>query len=74
MYAIRSYYELEHRVEERTAELTRVNSILRSEIDERGFAEKALRESQDRYRRLVELSPDAILVHDGTDMLFINLV
>jgi len=69
---VRSREELEHRVEERTAELTRVNSILRSEIDERGFAEKALRESQDRYRRLVELSPDAILVHDGTDMLFIN--
>jgi len=69
---VKSREDLEHRVEERTAELTRVNSVLRSEIEERRFAEKALRESQDRYRRLVELSPDAIFVHDGTDMLFIN--
>jgi len=69
---VRSREDLEHRVEERTAELTRVNSVLRSEIEERRFAERALRESQDRYRRLVELSPDAIFVYDGTEMLFIN--
>ncbi|HWQ64126.1 MAG TPA: PAS domain S-box protein [Methanospirillum sp.] len=69
---VRSREELERRVNERTAELTRVNSVLRSEIEDRTIAENALRESQDRYRRLVDLSPDAIFVHDGKDVLFIN--
>ncbi|PWR71446.1 PAS domain S-box protein [Methanospirillum lacunae] len=69
---VRSREELEHRVDERTAELTRVNSVLRLEIEDRTFAENALRESQDRYKRLVDLSPDAIFVHDGKDVLFIN--
>lgn len=36
-------------------------------------AEAALRESEDRFRRLVELSPDAILVHDRRGhLLFVN--
>lgn len=69
---VKSREELEHRVIERTAELTRVNSILRSEIEERRYAENALCESQDRYRRLVDLSPDAVFVYDGKDILFIN--
>ncbi len=35
-------------------------------------AERALRESEDRYRRLVEVSPDAILVHRDGKLLFVN--
>ena len=69
---VKSREELERRVIERTGELTRVNSILRSEIEERKYAENALCESQDRYRRLVDLSPDAVFVYDGNDVLFIN--
>jgi two-component system, NarL family, sensor histidine kinase UhpB len=37
-------------------------------------AERALRESEERYRSLVELSPDGIVVHRGTEILFINSV
>ena len=35
-------------------------------------AERALRESEERYRRLVEVSPDAILVHREGKILFVN--
>ena len=35
-------------------------------------AEEALRESEDRYRRLVELAPDAIVVHSAGKIVFLN--
>jgi PAS domain S-box-containing protein len=39
---------------------------------ERERAEKRLKESEERYRRLVELSPDAVIVHGGGETLFVN--
>ncbi len=45
---------LEHRVEERTAQLQSINAELEGEIAERRRMEQALRESEARFRRLAE--------------------
>ncbi|MCX6143859.1 MAG: PAS domain S-box protein [Ignavibacteriales bacterium] len=40
--------------------------------ENRRFKEDALRESEDRYRKLVEFSPDAIAVHVDGRFVFVN--
>ena len=60
----RAYNELERRVEERTAELSRTNTLLKQEIIVRQRAEEALRTSERLYRQLTEGSRDAIVVAD----------
>jgi PAS domain S-box-containing protein len=56
---------MESLVDERTRQLQLRNEELRVEIGERERSEQALRESEERYRLLVEQSVDGILVHNG---------
>lgn len=56
--------ELETRVQERTAELSRVNETLRIENEQRQQIEKKLRESEEKFRSLIEAASVGIVVID----------
>ncbi len=56
---------LEYRVAERTRDLQR-------EIQQHKLTELALRESEERYRTLIDLSPDGIAVHNEEKFVFVN--
>ena len=63
---------LEMRVRERTAELIGTNEELRQEIAERKAVEDALRESEEKYRTLIENVQDGLfLIQDGK-LKFVN--
>ena len=68
-----SYELLERRVEERTAELAEAVERLKQEISHREQAEKALRKSEERFRRLVQDMPCLLcrFLSDGT-LTFVN--
>ncbi len=63
---------LEQRVIERTAALKKTNKELHRDIMRRRKAEKALQQSEERYRSLVEYSPGAIVVHHKGRVLYVN--
>jgi PAS domain S-box-containing protein len=46
--------------------------VVANDITERLKADDALEESEQRYRQLVDLSPDAIAVHSGGKIVFVN--
>ncbi len=65
--------DLELRVEERTSELGYVNERLLREIAERKLSEKALKISEEKYKNLIELTPDVIYLSDiDGHVIFIN--
>ena len=47
-------------------------SILRATFKRSGKSLERLRASEERYRRLVELSPDAVMLHDHRQITFLN--
>ncbi len=63
---------LEELVNRRTSELEATNAQLQADIVERRRAEQALSESEARYRSLVDMAPDAVLVHAGNRILYCN--
>lgn len=69
----RKKLERERNARQQAEELLEQKSLaLDSETRERELAISALRESEERYRLLVELSPDAILVASGNRIVFAN--
>jgi len=56
---------------DRRGQVSEIRGVVRDITDEK-LAEDALRESEERYRRLVNLSPEAIVVHTNGDIVFIN--
>ncbi|HYD96357.1 MAG TPA: EAL domain-containing protein [Noviherbaspirillum sp.] len=70
---------LERLVEQRTAELAQkvaekeeAIARLHLEMAERRLAEQAARENEERYRQVVEMSPDAILIERNDRIIFVN--
>lgn len=62
--------ELEARVEERTAELRHSNEQLHAQIAERQRVEAALRESEERFRRIFDDAPIGIVLTRCSDSKF----
>jgi PAS domain S-box-containing protein len=58
--------ELEIKVEERTLALREANHHLKQEIEERHQAERALRESEEQLKAIVESAADGIITIDQT--------
>ena len=52
-------------------EVTRIAMIAR-DITDRKKAEDKLRESEERYRQLVDISPDAVLIHSEGKITYLN--
>ncbi len=56
--------ELEARFEKKTIDLRKANEKLKLEIEERKRASTELRESEKRYRTVLEANPDPVVVYD----------
>lgn len=70
---LKAHDELEHRVEERTAELILLNEKLQKEIAERRKAEEALQQSEKYHRTLIETMNEGLAVVDKDGLItFVN--
>ena len=68
----RTHDELEVRVQERTAELTRAYESLKAEVFARQRMEEALRDSERKYSQVVESSLTGIFINQDGRVVFCN--
>jgi PAS domain S-box-containing protein len=72
----KAHYELERRVKERTIDLVKANEKLNRKIEEHKRTEEALRESEARYKGIVEHTNNGVAVYRATsdqeDFIFID--
>ena len=62
---------LQQKVQKRTGELEQANRELLLEISERKRAEAAVRDSEEKYRNLVRMSPDPlVIIQNGRQQMF----
>ena len=67
-----AHLQLEQKVIERTAELEKANNMLELEITKHSKAALALLESEEHFRRIVEIMPIAIFAHTESGVIFAN--
>jgi PAS domain S-box-containing protein len=67
-----SYQNLEDKVRARTAELESSRQELLVEADELNRVQVALRETEERYKNLLEVAPVGIVVHSEGKVVFAN--
>jgi two-component system cell cycle sensor histidine kinase/response regulator CckA len=68
----KAHDELEMRVEKRTEELKKANEKLEAQIRERRRIEKALRESEEGYRTVIESCNDGVSIIQGKRHVYVN--
>ncbi|WP_432663797.1 PocR ligand-binding domain-containing protein [Wukongibacter baidiensis] len=69
---IKANEKLEERVIERTRKLAIANKKLQIDIRRRKIIGRKLKISEEKYRKLVEIMPDAIVVHDKGTIILAN--
>ncbi|HAT33536.1 MAG TPA: hypothetical protein DCW29_22640 [Janthinobacterium sp.] len=63
---------LVNELSEKVSQLQVINRQLGAEMIEREAVERTLRESEERYRQLIEISPDAIMIERAGKITFVN--
>ena len=68
----RAFNFLVDELAKKVSELQVTNTQLNGEMAERETVEKTLRDSEERYRQLIEISPDAIMIEREGKITFVN--